>query len=257
MDDLRISYCQSELAWHDWSANRDSFNSLLTSIGSNADIILLPETFASAYTMDPASVAQAMDGPAVEWMCDRAAESDAVVAGSLVISEDGKYYNRMVCAWPDRSISFYDKRHLFTYAGEHAQYTPGNHRLIIEVKGWRICLMICYDLRFPVWSRYKGDYDVLVYVANWPAPRVNAWDALLCARAIENQSYVVGVNRIGSDENGHNYLGHSRVVDYAGHLLLDSEERFEVGAATLNYQKLEDFRQRYNFLADRDAFILK
>ena len=257
MQDLTIAFCQTALAWHDWPANQKTFNILLEQISRPVDLVLLPETFTSGFTMQPASVAQTMTGPAVEWMVAQAYSLDAHLGGSLIIEQDGAYFNRFVCAGPDGTIAFYDKRHLFTYAGEHNAFTPGSHRLVFKIKGWRICPMICYDLRFPVWSRFRDDYDVLVYVANWPTPRVDAWEILLRARAVENQSYVIGVNRIGTDGNDYSYSGRSQVVDFSGRVLHHQGDTSGSGTSILNYQDLTDFRTKYNFLADKDAYILE
>jgi len=198
-----------------------------------------------------------MEGPAVSWMLRKAAEKNCVIMGSMVITDDGKYFNRLVCAAPDGTTSYYDKRHLFSYAGEDVPFTGGNHRLVINIQGWRVCPMICYDLRFPVWSRSHDDYDVLVFVANWPTPRIDAWETLLKARAIENLSYVVAVNRIGTDDNNNSYSGRSQVIDYGGRVLAHQGDTKGVLAATLDYASLRDFRSRYNFLADKDAYILE
>lgn len=257
MQDLRIALCQTHLAWHDWPANKRHLTSVLATIDPGADLVLLPETFSSGFTMEPEKVSTTMDGDVVAWMLSQARDLDAVVMGSAVIREEDRFYNRLIAAFPDSSTSFYDKRHLFSYAGESDHYTRGNHRLVVDINGWRVCPMICYDLRFPVWSRQKDDYDLLLYVANWPEARITAWKALLKARAIENQAYVAGVSRIGSDDNDITYTGQSQVIDFAGETVYHAGNRDEVGVVQLSFSALEEFRRRYNFLADKDAFLLK
>ncbi len=259
MRDLIIKLVQFDIAWHDNSANIDIINALLDKErGSGCDMIVLPETFNSGFTLSSEEVAQDMKGPAVTWMLDTASKFGADVLGSLVIFEDEVYRNRLVVAHPDQTISFYDKRHLFTYAGEGNVFTQGEHRLTFTTgDGWKVCPLICYDLRFPVWSRNTVDYDILIYVANWPAARVDAWRTLLKARAIENQCYSVGVNRIGTDENGLAYVGSSQVYDMAGDLLVSAPDEPAVLTVTLNHKKLTDYRARYNFLPDQDRFSIQ
>ena len=206
--------------------------------------------------MEPGAVAQSMNGPAVLWMSEIASARNAHVLGSLVITEDAKYYNRLICAHPDGTFSCYDKRHLFTYADEDKHYTAGSHRMEFEVNGWRICPLVCYDLRFPVWSRNTTGFDVLIYVANWPSARAEAWTTLLKARAIENLCYTIGLNRIGQDANGLLYPGISEVFDMGGKSIYRSEDAADVAKLTLQRKPLEEFRERYNFLADRDSFII-
>jgi predicted amidohydrolase len=196
-----------------------------------------------------------MSGEGVRWMQDKAKQLDTVIIGSLVIMDEDRFYNRLICAEADGSVSFYDKRHLFSYAGEHKAYASGHHHLILTVKGWRILPLICYDLRFPVWSRNVWNYDVLVYVANWPVARIDAWTALLRARAIENLAYVVGVNRTGADP-GNQYPGKSAVFDMAGNLLAESGTDEEVRKITLEHHTLHDFRVKFSFLHDMDRFQL-
>jgi predicted amidohydrolase len=213
--------------------------------------------FATGYSMQPDAVAQTMDGPAVEWMRSTAARTGAVIMGSLAIQADGDYYNRLIVAEPDDTLNYYDKRHLFSFAGEHEVYKPGTHQLLVTVKGWKIMPLVCYDLRFPVWSRNAEGYDLLVYVANWPTPRQEAWTVLLKARAIENQSYVVGVNRVGSDPNGNEYPGKSVVYDMAGRALHESDGEEDTGMAVLCHETLLEYRSRFAFLPDRDTFLIR
>jgi len=197
-----------------------------------------------------------MDGESVAWMKKTSAEKNAAICGSLAIAENGNFYNRMLFVYPNGEIAHYDKRHLFTLAGEHQSYTPGKEKMIVDFNGYRIRLLVCYDLRFPVFSRNDDDYDLLIYVANWPEPRILAWDTLLRARAIENMSYVVGVNRVGVDGNGHRYIGHSQAFDALGGSLIDCSESDDVMTVELNKNALLEARQKFGFLNDRDRFTV-
>ncbi len=256
MQDLTVAYLQYNIQWHDWEANVAIIERHLSDLQREIDLLILPETFSSGFTIDPNPVAQHMDGPVVNWMSETARSRNHTVIGSVIIEDDGAFYNRLVCAHPDGAISHYDKRHLFSYAGEGAQFTKGNHRLQFKIRDWTICPLICYDLRFPVWSRNTREYDVLVYVANWPTPRVEAWQALLKARAIENQAYAIGVNRTGRDNNDFRYPGSSEVFDMSGHSLHKSSSEDELAVVVLNKAILETYRAEYNFLADKDSYIL-
>lgn len=253
---MKISLIQTSLLWEDPQANRDNFDKFIAGI-EGADVIILPEMFSTGFTMNPAAVAETVGGKTVQWMKATAAVKGCAITGSLVIEEAGKYYNRLFFITPEGNMQTYDKRHLFTLAGEHKAYTPGKEKLIVEFRGWKICLLVCYDLRFPVFSRNIEDYDLLVYVANWPAPRVVAWDALLRARAIENMSYVAGVNRIGEDATGHIYPGHSQVVDYLGAYIVEPSAANNVFTVELDKQELKKARSKFGFLNDRDDFTLR
>ncbi len=209
---LKITIIQSELVWENSAQNRQVFLEKIKSISEVVDLIILPEMFTTGFTMNPEKVAETMDGETIHWLKYLAKEKNTAITGSLIIKEGNKYYNRLVFVHPTGEIKTYDKRHTFTLAGEDKIYTAGNKKLIVAYKGWKICPMICYDLRFPVWSRNTDDYNLLIYVANWPKPRITAWSTLLKARAIENMSYVVGVNRIGADDNGHEYSGNSAAM---------------------------------------------
>lgn len=252
---MKISLIQTTLAWEDPAENRERFAQLINTI-HETDLIILPETFTTGFTMNAAGVAELMDGATVNWMKKMSAENNCAVTGSVVIGEGGRYYNRLLFVEPEGTIHTYDKRHLFTLAGEDKAYTKGVSRKIIEYRGWKICPMVCYDLRFPVFSRNTEDYDLLLYVANWPEPRIAAWDALLKARAIENMCYVAGVNRIGQDNNGHDYPGHSVVIDYLGHALGEAQEKDMVLTIVLRKDLLNDTREKFGFLNDRDNFTL-
>jgi omega-amidase len=208
--------------------------------------------------MNPADLAEEMNGSTVDWMKVMAFETKATIMGSVIIKEDDQYFNRLLMVTPSGDLAAYDKRHLFTLAGEHESYTSGGDRIIVEVNGWKIMPMICYDLRFPVWSRMQSadEYDLLVYVANWPKPRVAAWDALLKARAIENQAYCMGVNRVGVDGNDHEYVGHSGAYDFGGQSMLDLVENESINTVTLDRNELIAFREKLPFLDDADEFSL-
>lgn len=220
----------------------------------DVDLIILPEMFSSGFTMNPKAVAETMQGETVLWLQHMAKAKNCAITGSLVIQEKGNYYNRLVFVLPSGEIQHYDKRHLFTLAGEDKVYTAGTQKLIIDYKGFRICPLVCYDLRFPVFARNVEEYDVLIYVANWPKPRVNAWDILLKARAVENMSYTIGLNRIGTDANNHEYVGHSQAVDFLGNYIQKPEEIDGVFIVTLDKEQLLETRKKLAFLEDRDTF---
>lgn len=262
MQDLKIAFIQTELHWHNPQANRAMFEEKIWDINSPVDLIILPEMFTTGFTMDAAAQAEVMGTSTVKWMAQIAAQTKAVITGSVVIKEQGNYYNRMIWMNPDGEYQHYDKRHLFRYAGEHESYMPGKEKLIVDLKGWKICPQICYDLRFPVWSRNdyvdgKAAFDVLIYVANWPDKRVNAWDALLQARAIENLAYSIGVNRIGADENGVSYCGHSAAYDFKGEALHAPQEHEQTVVLELNYDSMMEFRTRFPFYLDADKFDIR
>ena len=248
---------QSDLIWENPASNRSRIASDLEaySFAKDPDLILLPEMFTTGFTMSPQKVAEGMNGPTLQWMHSLAGQYGTALGGSLVISEGGHYLNRFVLVHPEGRVDHYDKRHLFALAGEHVPYQPGQQRKVFELKGWRLMPLICYDLRFPVWSRNDVNYDLLVYVANWPKPRHQAWRSLLVARAIENQAYVLGVNRWGQDNNGLEYMGGSVVVDYAGERRLELDKP-GIATYTLDRQFMMTFREKLNFLADRDTFSI-
>ena len=254
---MKIALVQTSLIWEDPTENRSHLAQKITGFMEEVDLIVLPEMFSSGFTMNPKVVAETMQGETILWLQHLAKAKNCAITGSLVIEENGNYYNRLVFVFPNGDIKLYDKRHLFTLAGEHKSYTAGIDKLIVEYKGFRICPLVCYDLRFPVFSRNEENYDVLLYVANWPKPRVNAWDILLKARAVENMCYTIGVNRIGSDHNKHNYVGHSQVVDFLGDYILEPQEADAVFIVELNKAKLIETRNKLAFLNDRDKFILQ
>ena len=253
---MKISLIQTSLDWEDHQANRQRFSELIDQI-EETNMIMLPEMFATGFTMNPEAVAETMDGESVKWMQAIAVKKQCAVTGSLVIKENGNYYNRLFFIYPNGEFKTYNKRHLFTLAGEHKEYTAGSEKLIVEYKGWKICPLVCYDLRFPVFARNVEGYDLLLFVANWPSPRVLAWDVLLQARAVENMCYVAGVNRVGQDSNGHNYPGHSQVFDSLGKPMLETSDNEEVYTVTINKEEMLENRKKLDFLNDRDSFILQ
>ncbi|MBP6382093.1 MAG: amidohydrolase [Pseudomonadales bacterium] len=255
MQDLSVTIFQQDLAWRDAPANRAQFERLLPAAAGSA-LALLPEMFATGFTMEPAGCAEALDGPTVCWLREQAARHGCAIAGSLAIEETGTFRNRFLLARPDGALAHYDKRHLFRMAREHLSYVAGSERRVIDWAGWRLCPQVCYDLRFPVWSRNRGDYDALLYVANWPARRREHWRALLVARAIENQAWVIGVNRTGVDGEGIEYAGDSLVIDPWGRLALDAGSAAGVHRVTLAAQTLAQCREKFPAHLDADAFRL-
>ena len=253
---MKIALIQAELIWENPSENRHLFEQKIDAVYAGTDLIILPEMFTTGFSMDPKPIAETMAGETVQWMQKMAFEKNCAVTGSVVIEENERYYNRLLFAFPDKEIAFYDKRHLFSLAGEHHKYTAGNKKLIVEYRNFKICLLICYDLRFPVFSRNTSDYDLLIFVAHWPISRISAWDALLKSRAIENMSYTVGVNRVGADANNYQYNGHSQAVDFMGHYVLEPQQDSGIFYVELDKQKQVEARQKFGFLNDADAFEL-
>lgn len=254
-DNLQLALIQTGLLWEDPEANRAHFSKLLEQL-KQADLIVLPEMFSTGFTMEPENIDPEQEVATLEWMKEQAVKYRSAITGSIIASSNGFFYNRLYFISPEGSMFSYDKRHTFTLAGEDKVYKRGTERLIISYKGFKICPMICYDLRFPVWSRNTEDFDVLLYVANWPSPRVHAWDTLLRARAIENMVYSVGVNRIGTDANELAYPGHSAVYDCLGGTVafLDKEG---ILYAELNRNHIIETRAKLKFLQDRDRFNLQ
>lgn len=253
---MKIALIQTTLDWENPLENRSHLAQKITGFMEDVDLIILPEMFSSGFTMNPKITAETMKGETVAWLQHLAKAKNCAITGSLIIKEKGNFYNRLVFIFPDGKIKHYDKRHLFTLAGENETYTAGKDKLIIEYKGFKICPLICYDLRFPVFSRNTENYDLLIYVANWPKVRVNAWDILLKARAVENMCYTIGVNRVGTDGNKHEYNGHSQVIDYLGNYVLKPQETEGVFIVALNKEKLNETREKLAFLNDKDEFTL-
>lgn len=254
---MKITLIQSNLIWENPKSNRTNFETKINEITSAVDLIVLPEMFTSGFTMNPEHVAETMQGETIAWLKMLANARNCAITGSLVIKEDGNFYNRLVFVFPSGEIQFYDKRHLFTLAGEDKVYTSGDQKIVVNYLGWKICPLICYDLRFPAFSRNSEDYDLLIYVASWPKIRTNAWDALLKARAIENMSYAIGVNRTGLDGNGYEYIGQSQAVDFLGNYVLDPQESESSFLVILDKEKMHETRQKLGFLNDRDSFEIK
>lgn len=254
---LKIACIQSDLIWENPEQNHKSFTKKISDISETADVVILPEMFTTGFTMNAEKVAETMEGKTVEWMKQQAVKTNAAIVGSVIILENNNYYNRLLFVEPSGKITTYDKRHTFTLAGEDKVFTAGNKKVIIDYKGWKICPLICYDLRFPVWARNTEDYDILLYVANWPKPRIAAWDTLLQARAIENMCYCIGVNRVGIDGIKMEYSGHSAVYDALGNSITSIEpfkEQAEI--VLLEKRHLSAYRNKFKFLDDRDKFIL-
>ncbi|MFH0892854.1 MAG: amidohydrolase [Bacteroidota bacterium] len=260
MQDLTISLVQTELAWENVRANHSHFENILQPLCDKQDLVILPEMFTTGFTMNPAAVAEKMNGITFTWMQTQAQKLNSVLCGSIVIEENGKYFNRLLWVNPDSTFHFYDKRHLFRMAGEHKCYSDGKKKIFPEIKGWKILPLICYDLRFPVWSRncFKNnayDYDLLIYVANWPSVRVHAWSKLLLARALENISYVAGVNRVGHDGQGFEYNGESALVSPKGFVFSTFESgKASVETHSLSCEELKNLRTTFPVGLDADSF---
>lgn len=263
MSDLLVTLIQTDLAWEDKRLNLDHLERKIDAIEEKTHLIVLPEMFSTGFSMSPSTLAEKMDGPTVRWMRNLAIRKKCILTGSLIIEDSGRFYNRLIWMLPNGQYGYYDKRHCFSLAGEDHHYSPGTKRLIASVNGWRLNLCICYDLRFPVWSRQQKqqgatqpEFDVLVYVANWPDRRISAWNALIPARAIENQCYVIGVNRVGVDGHGIAHSGCSQVSDPLGEIrtLIKDSERIET--IRLDRAFLEDVRSKMPFWKDADSFMI-
>ena len=256
--ELNVTLLQSDLVWENATENRKRFENKIYKIATTTDLIVLPEMFTTGFSMLPEHLAETMKGDTVNWMLKVAKTKNSALCGSIIIKENNSFYNRFLFITPSGEIHFYNKRHLFSLAGENEYYKNDNKQIIINYKGWKICPLVCYDLRFPVWSRNTSNYDLLIYVANWPKPRIMAWNTLLKARAIENMTFVIGVNRIGKDYNNHEYSGNSIVLDELGQEMTPLSENNEtIISTTLSKEKLETSRKKFNFLNDQDLFELK
>jgi omega-amidase len=290
MQDLSVTLIQTDLYWENPTANLANLEEKIAQISTHTDLIILPEMFNSGFTMNAKSVAEPMNFTTFKWLRQQAKKANAVVMGSFIVKEGEQYFNRLIWMRPDGSFEKYDKRHLFRMSNEHLTFTGGTERIIVELKGWKICPLICYDLRFPVWSRQahshedtkaqreKGEtknpelttqnsqptthnsqlnYDLLIYVANWPAVRSQVWDVLLQARAIENQSYCIGVNRVGDDGMGLHYSGNSAVIDFKGNPVFYQKDLEAIHTQTINYQELINFRAKFPAYLDADDFFIR
>jgi omega-amidase len=259
MSSLTITIIQSDLHWENKAANLAMFSEKINGIKEKTEVIILPEMFSTGFTMRSKTLAETMDGETVAWMTKMVAEKKAIITGSIIAEENGKYFNRLIWMLPNGESGHYDKRHLFAFAEEDKFYSPGGKRLVASVKGWKINLLICYDLRFPVWARQAGEaeYDLLIYVANWPERRIHAWKTLLQARAIENQCYVAAVNRVGDDGNNIHYSGDSMIIDPLGEILYQRSQQEDIFTFTLQKEKLEEVRNKFPFLKDADNFFIE
>lgn len=256
MQTLNVSLIQTALHWEDVDANLDMFSKKIESI-EGADIIVLPEMFNTGFTMNSTTMAELIGGKTTQWMKGQAAKKNAVITGSIIVEEGGKHFNRLIWMQPDGMFYTYDKRHLFRMGNEHEHYSAGNKKLIVEYKGWRICPMICYDLRFPVWIRNKNEYDLLLFVANWPTRRNHHWKQLLIARSIENQCYTLGVNRVGDDGNGIGHSGPTMAVDPLGKVLVEQYDEEAILSTQLDLKLVQEYRTKFPASMDADDFDIK
>jgi omega-amidase len=252
---LQIALLQLDLVWENPQVNREKIDQFLSQIPKETDIVFLPEMFTTGFSMNVEELAETMEGETIQWMRARCKNFQLALCGSLIIVEDGQYFNRLVFVDPSGEIYYYNKRHLFTMSGEENKFVPGTKRLVVNYKGWRICPLICYDLRFPIWSRNRNEYDLLVYLANWPKARNELWNTLLKARAIENQAYVAGANRIGVDGNSISYSGNSQLINPKGNVVASTIENTEnIVSAEFYYSELLKFRSDFPVLDDADQY---
>jgi predicted amidohydrolase len=254
---LKTAIIQADLAWENIEKNLNLFSEKIDLIEEDVDLFVLPEMFSTGFSMNAENLAEPPRGPAFKWMQEIARKRNAAVTGSVIVKENNNFYNRLYFVFPDTTFKTYDKRHTFSLAREDQTYTAGNERLIVEYKGWKICPLICYDLRFPVWARNTVHYDLLIYVANWPETRIKAWDILLQARAIENMTYCIGVNRTGFDGNKYRYSGHSAIYDCLGKPMFKNDREAEFSQVViLEKSHVVETREKLKFLQDRDRFSL-
>jgi omega-amidase len=264
MSSLTITTIQTNLYWEDKRSNLKMLEEKIDAIPEKTEIVVLPEMFTTGFSLQSHLLAEKMDGETIDWMKGVSRKNGVVLTGSIIIEDEGNFYNRLIWMLPTGDFGYYDKRHLFAFANENEFYTPGKKRLIASVKGWKINLQICFDLRFPVWARQqkqqtenpKPEYDLIINVANWPSKRSHAWKTLLCARAIENQCYVVGVNRVGTDGNGVYHSGNSLVIDPLGEVLYHVADEEDISTIVLQKEKLQETRERFPFLKDADGFTI-
>lgn len=258
MPDLRVTLVQSMLHWEDAAANRTMLGARLAALKGATDLVVLPEMFTTGFTMRSAELAEEMNGPTALWMREQARSLDAALYGSAIIQDQGQCFNRGLFVKPDGEVAVYDKRHLFRFASETDHYSAGRERVVVQWRGWRLLLQVCFDLRFPVFARNRGDYDAILYVANWPEARRFPWSQLLIARAIENQCYAAGVNRVGMDGKGIHYSGDSALIDPRGAVIASIEPSREgVATATLAWEELDDFRKKFPVALEADDFGLR
>jgi omega-amidase len=258
MQDLNITLVQTDLAWEDIDANLDRFDAWIDAVDAPTDLIVLPEMFSTGFSMNARPLAETMHGKAVTWLRNKAGQKNTVITGSVMIQEGGRFFNRLVWARPDGDLLVYDKKLLFRYAGEEKVYTAGSRQVTAELNGWKIRPFICYDLRFPIWTRNLDQaYDLALFVANWPAKRAAHWRALLRARAIENQAYVAAVNRVGTDGNGYAYSGHSALIDPTGQVLFEQENLACSPTLSLQHKVLNNYRTQFPAWMDADGDLVQ
>ena len=254
-NNLFISCIQTNLIWEDKEANFTNFESLFQKLPIESQIVVLPEMFSTGFSMNPQKFAEPFDGTTINWLKNQANKTNKIIIGSIIITDNGKNYNRLITIFPNGEIQFYDKRHLFRMAGEHNHYSSGKNKLIFTLDNWKICPLICYDLRFPVWSRNRNNYNVLIYIANWPEARSYAWKSLLIARAIENQCFVIGVNRIGIDGNNINHTGDSMIINPYGQIIAQANANEEqILSAELSFDDIDTIRKKFPAHLDADDF---
>lgn len=267
MATLTITIIQTNLHWENKTANLQMLEEKINSIKEKTEIVVLPEMFSTGFSMQPKKLAETMEGETIQWMKRIAKAKKIILTGSVIIEENGNYFNRLVWMLPNGQYGIYDKRHRFAYAGENGEFSAGTKRLIASVKGWKVNLLVCYDLRFPVWARQASpplqeqktrglEYDLLIYVANWPERRIHAWKTLLQARAIENQCYVAAANRIGDDGNNIHYCGESMVIDPLGEVLYQKKDMEDIYTITLDKTHLDTVREKFPFWRDADQFMI-
>jgi predicted amidohydrolase len=254
---MRVTTIQARLNWEDAETNRAYFSEKIAGLSEGTDLVILPEMFSTGFSMNATALAETMDGTTLAWLRNEASKLGAAITGSFIVKDGAHYHNRLIWMQPDGQFFYYDKRHLFTFAGEDEHYDAGQRHLIVEWKGWKIMPLICYDLRFPVWSRNVQGYDLLIYVANWPEVRSYAWQSLLTARAIENQAYTIGVNVVGQDGKGISYSGDTVIHNYAGEVLYRVSHTEDVFTLELDKTAQAEFRAKFAFLNDRDGFELR
>lgn len=264
MSPLNVALLQADLTWENKTANISAFQEKIAALPVETELVILPEMFTTGFSMTPEKLAEKKDGETIGWMKNMCRQFNIVLVGSIIIEENDRFYNRLICMLPSGDCGMYDKRHLFSFAGEDKHYSPGNKRLIASIKGWKINMQVCYDLRFPVWAHQQiqenedgsitPEFDLLIYVANWPQRRIHAWKTLLCARAIENQCYVIGVNRVGTDGNEIYHNGSSMVINPAGEVFYHVEDIEESGTLSLSKEDLHQVREKLPFIKDTDLF---
>jgi omega-amidase len=257
MPDLKTTIIQTELAWEDIESNLAAFDDKINAIQDNTHLIVLPEMFTTGFTMNPGDLAQNMNGSSVKWLREKSRQKNADIVGSIIIADNGKFFNRLIWAKPQGEVFTYDKRHLFRMAGEEKVYSAGRQNITVELRGWRIRPFICYDLRFPVWTRnIENRYDAAIFIANWPERRSVHWKLLLQARAVENQCYVIGVNRVGIDGNGHTYSGDSSIIDPLGNIIFHKKNETITHTVDLSCETLQNARESFPVWMDADNDLI-